>query len=116
MVKSSNEIEKRIVKSFLDIVIMSILKEIGNLNGHEIWLCIYKKLGILLNQGSIYSALHALERAHLIREVEDSRYRTYKLTSNGLAKLREVDKIQKAFNLLIAQLCDRVEQTPPIQH
>jgi DNA-binding PadR family transcriptional regulator len=105
MEKSLKEMERRIVRSFLDVAVMCILKGSGGLNGHEILMHIHEKLGILLPPGTIYSTLYALEREQLVTGTMHSKSRTYKLTSKGQAKLREVDKMAQAFNLFMTQLC-----------
>lgn len=116
MEKSLEEMVRRIVRSFLDIAILSVLKENEGLNGYEIIQYIHEKLGILVSQGTVYSNLYALERKQLVTGMTYSRARTYKLTSKGLDKLREVSKMRAALNLFLTQLCnDKMEQILPIQ-
>jgi len=103
--KSLKNIQKEVVKRFLDIAILCVLRKKENLNGNQIRLLINKKFGIFLRPGSVYSTLYALERENLIRGVEDYSSRTYSLTPQGLTRYRDIDKIVKAFDLLMIQLC-----------
>ncbi len=115
MEKILKEMKKRIVKSFLDIAIIVILKENENLNGYEIIYQMRKKFGILISAGTMYSTLYALERQQFIKGLKHSRSRTYKLASEGLAAIKEIHKMQMTFNLFIAQLHSKTEKIPPIQ-
>jgi len=116
MGKSLKKNESRILKSFMDIAVLSILRRNEDLSGHGISKYIHKKLGILPSPGSVYSTLYALEREQLVKGVSHSRSRTYRPTSKGLAKLREVDEMQKVFDLFITKLCgNKVKQSAPIE-
>jgi DNA-binding PadR family transcriptional regulator len=98
-------IERRIVKSFLDIAILSILNENEDLNGYQILEHIFDKIGILIGSGTVYSTLYALERKQFVRGAAQFKSRTYRLTSKGKAVLKEIDKIVEAFNLFMTQFC-----------
>jgi DNA-binding PadR family transcriptional regulator len=97
--------QKEVVKRFLDVVILCVLRKNGNLNGNEIRLLINEKLGIFLRPGSVYSTLYALERENLVKGLRNYRFRTYCLTPKGLTRSRDVGEIVKTFNLLMMQLC-----------
>jgi DNA-binding PadR family transcriptional regulator len=104
MKPSFNRIQRRIVKSFRDIAILSVLKENDDLSGYQIMGCIFEKLGILLSQGTIYSTLYALEREGVIIGTSHSKSRTYKLTPKGHSKLEEANEIVTAFNLFAKEV------------
>lgn len=103
--KSLKEMQKEVVKRFLDVVILCVLRKKENLNGNEIRLLINERLGIFLRPGSVYSTLYALERENLVKGVQNYRFRTYCLTPQGFTRSRDISKIVKAFNLLMTQLC-----------
>jgi len=113
MEKTLKKMERRILKDFLDIAILSILKENEDLNGYQILKNIHDKVGILVGSGTIYSTLYALEREQFVRGLAHSKSRTYKLTSKGHNKLRELDKIIEAFNLFVTRFCSA--KVKPIQ-
>ena len=78
-IKKMNE---RIIKNFLDIIIMSELRN-GPLSGYDIISYIHNKFQLLVSSGTIYSLLYSLERDDLIEGVWDERKRTYQLTEKG---------------------------------
>lgn len=104
---SLNRIKRRITKSFLDIAILAVLEENKDLNGYEILNRIYKKLGVLLSSGTVYSTLYTLEREQLVKSVLHLNCRTYALTSKGHDKLEQVDDLISVFNLFINRLCSK---------
>jgi DNA-binding PadR family transcriptional regulator len=79
-IKKMNE---RIIKNFLDIIIMGELRN-GSLSGYDIISFIHNKFQLLVSSGTIYSLLYSLERNGLIEGVWDERKRTYRLTEKGV--------------------------------
>lgn len=79
IVKKMNE---RIIKNFVDIIIMAELRN-GHLSGYDIISYIHNKFQLLVSSGTIYSLLYSLERNNLVEGVWDERKRTYKLTVKG---------------------------------
>lgn len=79
IVKKMNE---RIIKNFVDIIIMAELRN-GHLSGYDIISYIHNKFQLLVSSGTIYSLLYSLERNNLVEGVWDERKRTYKLTAKG---------------------------------
>ena len=89
IIKKMNE---RIIKNFLDIIIMSELRN-GPLSGYDIISYIHNKFQLLVSSGTIYSLLYSLERYDLIEGVWDEIKRTYKLTPKGT---HNIDTLLKA--------------------
>ncbi|MFA5365772.1 MAG: PadR family transcriptional regulator, partial [Candidatus Bathyarchaeia archaeon] len=58
IIKKMNE---RIIKSFVDIIIMAELRN-GSLSGYDIISYIHNKFQLLISSGTIYSLLYSLER------------------------------------------------------
>ena len=79
VIKKMNE---RIIKNFIDIIIMAELPN-GPLSGYDIISYIHNKFQLLVSSGTIYSLLYSLERNGLIEGVWDERKRTYQLTEKG---------------------------------
>lgn len=100
-------IERRIVKDFRDIAILAVLEKKEDLNGYEIMMGIYERVGILLPSGTIYSTLYALEREQFVKAVSHSKCRTYELTSKGHNKLKQVDELIEAFDLFMSRVCGK---------
>jgi len=87
--KISRELRERLVKTFLDLIIMSRLKK-QPLGGYDIINLIHKELGILLSPGSVYSILYAMERKGLITGASEQRKRVYALTGNGRKTIEKI--------------------------
>ncbi len=87
-------IEKH-VKTFLDIVILSMLNG-RSTYGYKIIAIIHKEFGILLSPATLYPLLHSLENEQLIKSVSDDGKTFYQLTLKGKEIFRK--KIV-AFNL-----------------
>jgi DNA-binding PadR family transcriptional regulator len=96
-----------IIKNFMDIIIMTELRN-ESLSGYDFISYIHNKFNLLVSSGTVYSLLYSLERNGLIEGVWEERKRVYKLTQKGAktinALLGASDKI-KVFmtNILKAQ-------------
>ena len=80
--KILEEINERIIKNFLDIVVMAELKK-QSLSGYDFMALINKRFNILISAGTVYALLYSLERKKLIESSEEEKKRIYKLTANG---------------------------------
>ena len=80
--KILEEINERIIKNFLDIVIMAELKR-DSLSGYDFIAFINKRFNMLISAGTVYALLYSLERKQLIEGSGEERRRTYKLTAKG---------------------------------
>jgi DNA-binding PadR family transcriptional regulator len=79
IIKKMNE---RSIKNFLDIIILSELRN-GPFSGYDIISYIHNKFQLLVSSGTIYSLLYSLERNGLVEGIWDERKRTYQLTKKG---------------------------------
>ena len=79
ILKKMNE---RIIKNFMDIIIMAELRN-GSLSGYDVISFIHNKFNLLVSSGTVYSLLYSLERNGLVEGVWDERKRVYKLTEKG---------------------------------
>jgi DNA-binding PadR family transcriptional regulator len=89
--KIVGELRGRVIKSFLDILILSQLKK-TSMSGYDLIAFIHKKFDLLVSSGTVYSTLYSLERAGLIKGTFDERRRIYKLTKKGLEDLENIKK------------------------
>jgi len=76
------DIHERIVRSFLDVV---VLMEVRNkpLSGYDVIDLVHKKFNMLLSSGTVYSLVYSLERNGLIKAIWNQRRREYLLTEKG---------------------------------
>jgi DNA-binding PadR family transcriptional regulator len=86
--KILKKIQERIIKSFMDTIIMAELRNCP-VSGYDIISYIYNKFGLLVSSGTVYSLLYSLERNGLIEGSWVERKRVYKLTERG-AKTTQV--------------------------
>ena len=80
--KALSQIRRRLVKNFMDVIILSELKETP-LSGYDVMTLIYRRFRILLGSGSVYSLLYSMERKGLIKGDWNERRRLYTLTQKG---------------------------------
>jgi DNA-binding PadR family transcriptional regulator len=73
---------ERIIKNFMDIIIMTELRN-ASLSGYDVISYIHNKFNLLVSSGTVYSLLYSLERNGLVEGVWEERKRVYKLTPKG---------------------------------
>ena len=76
-------IETRVVKEFLDIIILSEIKSSGELTGYDLALLLKQRFNITLSPGTVYMTMYSIERRGLIVGHNNSKKTTYGLTPNG---------------------------------
>jgi DNA-binding PadR family transcriptional regulator len=91
------KMHERIIKSFMDTIIMGELQN-GPISGYDIISYIHNKFGFLASSGTIYSLLYSLERNGLVEGTWIERKRVYKLTEKGAQTIQTIlnsqDKIK----------------------
>jgi len=80
--KILKKMHERIIKNFMDIIIMTELQN-GSLSGYDVISYIHNKFNLLVSSDTVYSLLYSLERNGLVEGVWDERKRVYKLTEKG---------------------------------
>lgn len=92
------ETQRKIVKNFLDTLILMALRK-DYLSGYDIMRLLHRKLSVMLSSGTIYSRLYYLERNKLIEGMGTEKKRVYRLTEEG-------EKTVKAFLELKDKMLD----------
>ena len=91
------KMNERVIKSFMDTIIMAELQN-GAISGYDAISYIQNKFGFLVSSGTVYSLLYSLERNGLVEGVWVERKRVYRLTEKGgrtiQAILNSHDKIK----------------------
>jgi DNA-binding PadR family transcriptional regulator len=90
---SAKEIEKRIIKEFLDVIILIELKEKGELSGYDLAVLQHRKFEISLSPGTVYATLYAMERRGLITGHNDGKKTAFGLTKKGEEALENIKQI-----------------------
>jgi DNA-binding PadR family transcriptional regulator len=92
---SPKDIESRIVKSFLDILILVDLKKQNSLSGYDVIEFVNSRFGGTISPGTVYATLYALERKGIIKGGADGRKTVFSLTTKGTVT---VDSMMSTFN------------------
>jgi len=95
----SKEIHKRIIRDFMDLIILAELRT-RPLSGCDIISFIHKKHHLLVSAGTVYSLLYSLERHGLVEGTWFERKRIYKLTEKGSKKIQAILSDSKTSNFL----------------
>ncbi len=83
-------IETRVIKEFLDIIMLCELKERGELTGYDLAVLEKEKFGVSLSPGTVYMTMYAMERRGLITGKPNGKKTTYSLTLKGERALEEI--------------------------
>ena len=98
------KMHERIIKNFMDIIIMVELRN-GSLSGYDVISYIHNKFNLLVSSGTVYSLLYSLERNGLVEGAWDERKRTYKLAEKGEKTIETIlnanDKIKGLLTSLL---------------
>lgn len=89
---SLDDIEKRVIKEFLDVLILLELKDKGELSGYDFAVLQNQKFDLSLSPGTVYATLYAMERRGLIEGHNDGKKTTFHLTDKGAAGLENLKK------------------------
>jgi len=92
--KILKKMHERIIKNFMDIIIMTELRN-GSLSGYDVISYIHNKFNLLVSSGTVYSLLYSLERNGLVEGTWDERKRVYKLTEKGKKNNRHTTERQR---------------------
>jgi DNA-binding PadR family transcriptional regulator len=97
------KMHERIIKNFMDIIIMSELRS-GPLSGYDVISYVHTKFGLLVSSGTVYSLLYSLERNGLVEGLWDERKRTYKLTDKGDKTIETILNSHEKIKILMTSL------------
>jgi len=104
------EMHGRIVKNFMDILIMAELKS-SPMSGYDAISFIHKKFRLLVSSGTVYSLLYSLERDGLIEGKFNNRKRVYALTEKGEENMQAIQEASDQIQTFIANLFKRFNNT-----
>lgn len=100
------EMQTKMVKNFLDTIILAELRNKSALSGYDVINFIHKKFDIMISSGTVYALLYYMERKGLIEGSWNQRRRVYTLTNKGRetinAILKSKEEIQGFMRILIS--------------
>jgi len=77
------KMHERIVKDFMDIIILAELRD-RPLSGYDVISFVHNRFRLLVSSGTVYSLLYSLERNELIEGTWSKRKCIYRLTDKGV--------------------------------
>lgn len=99
------KIHRRVVKSFMDVIVLAELKNGHPMSGYDVIGYIHDRFHILVSSGTVYSLLYSMERDGLIEGRWAKRKRVYTLTEKGDRKIEAIfnanDKIKGLLTSLL---------------
>jgi len=102
--KILKKMHEKLIKSFMDTIIMAELQN-GPISGYDVISYIHNKFGFLVSSGAVYSLLYSLERNDLVEGVWIERKRVYKLTEKGAKTIETIlnsqDKIRSFMTTML---------------
>jgi DNA-binding PadR family transcriptional regulator len=104
------KMHERVIKSFMDTIIMAELQN-GAISGYDVITYIHTKFGFLVSSGTVYSLLYSLERNGLLEGVWIERKRVYKLTEKGARTIEAILNSQDKIRSFMATIL-----RPPTPH
>ena len=97
------KMHRRIVKSFMDVLILAELRN-APMSGYDVIAFIHNKFGILVSSGTVYSLLYSLERENLINGIWTKRKRVYELTEKGERTIETILNANDKIKVLLTNL------------
>ena len=98
------KMHERVIKTFLDTIIMAELQN-APISGYDVISYIHNKFGFLVSSGTVYSLLYSLERNGLVEGIWVERKRVYKLTDKGAKTIETIlnshDKIKSFMSTIL---------------
>jgi DNA-binding PadR family transcriptional regulator len=103
------EVQERILRDFLDIIILSKLRKEPK-SGYDVLTFVHQRFNILPSSGTVYSTLYLLERNGLIKAALVQGKRVYTLTDKGRKTINAVlassKEIQLFFTTFLGNLIE----------
>ncbi len=97
------KMHERIIKNFLDIIILAELRN-RPMSGYDVISFIHNKFRLLVSSGTVYSLLYSLERNGLITGTWNERKRVYKPTEKGMKTIETILTANDSIKSFIANI------------
>ncbi len=81
------EIKVRIVKEFLDLIILIELRSYESLSGYDLGVTLNKKFKLALSPGTVYATLYAMERKGLVKGETVAKKTFFSIAPEGQKRL-----------------------------
>jgi len=108
--KILKKMHERIIKNFMDIIILAELRN-RPMSGYDVISYIHNKFRLLVSSGTVYSLLYSLERNELIQGTWNERKRVYKPTEKGVKTIETILNANDKIKSFITNIL-KVQSTP----
>ncbi|MEA2089582.1 MAG: PadR family transcriptional regulator [Thermoproteota archaeon] len=109
--KSLQNLNRRCVKTFLDVLILARLRD-QPMSGYDVLQFIHRKFSMLLSSGTVYSTLYSMERRGQIKSMSNGRKRIYTLTEEAKQNIDTINYIESEVQNFIRKL--QLTHRPPL--
>ena len=111
--KVAERLRRRVIKNFMDILILSELKK-EPMSGYDIISLIHRRFGVLVSSGTVYSLLYSMERNGLIKGIWNQRKRVYVLAEKGEQNIKAITKANEEIQSFLRNilLLNATQQSP----
>ena len=87
-----DELEKRVIRDFMDVYILEELKK-SSLSGYDIIVLMQRRFGVQVSSGTVYSLLYSMERNGWVKGIWNDRKRVYELTEKAQQEARIIANV-----------------------
>ena len=101
--KALKKMHTRIIKNFLDVLILTELRK-NVISGYDIIGLVHNKFRVLVSSGTVYSLLYSMEREGLIKGSWNQRKRVYILTEKGEETIEAILNANNEIQSLVKSL------------
>jgi len=102
-VRVLKDMQERIIKDFMDVIIMNELRK-SPMSGYDVISYVNAKFNFLVSSGTVYSLLYSLERNGLVEGAWNERKRTYRLTDKGEVTISAILGAQEKIKAFISSI------------
>lgn len=102
--ETAEQIRERLIKEFLDTLILVKLTKGRPLSGYDIIALVRYEFGILLSAGTVYSVLHSMETEGLIVSASEGRTNVYFLTDKGKETIKAISSAKQKIISVVSNL------------
>lgn len=102
------KLDERIVKSFMDIIVLKHLENDHSIGGYDTTTYLDKRFRMLLSPGTVYNLLYSLERQSLIEGKMNQGKRMFQLTAQGEKYLSNIHSAKKHIQTLLSYIFSEV--------
>ncbi|MEM2099248.1 MAG: PadR family transcriptional regulator [Candidatus Bathyarchaeia archaeon] len=99
-----SDLDKRTIKSFIDILILKRLKKQPFISGYEILRYLHEEFDVPFSPGTVYHAIYLLERKGFVKGEGDELGRIYCLTDEGERMLSFAYRVKSQIQELIEEI------------